>query len=181
MKVFLSTLFVLAVCTVSVLAQGATFRPGDTFQLQLSGMPLEYSQEFALQLTIGDDGTISLPHIGVVRAAGQSSQQLARAIEQKLVSEKIFTGPVAVINVQPQSRFVTIGGAVRAPQALPWSPDMTLSNALKRVGGIGDFGSDKKIRVTRDGKTQVFNLRLAGKDPNQNPKLLPGDEVEVPE
>ncbi len=35
--------------------------------------------------------------------------------------------------------------------------------------------------MIRDGKIQTFNLKKADKDPNQNPKLLPGDEVEVPE
>ncbi len=70
---------------------------------------------------------------------------------------------------------------MRQGTAIEWSPDLTLSSAINRAGGFSEYGNQKKIKVTRDGKSQVFNLKRVDKDPNQNPKLLPGDEVEVPE
>lgn len=172
----------LALCALapSSFAQ-APLRPSDTFEMQLSGMPAEYAQDFRGQYTVGDDGTVSVPLIGPVKAAGLTSSQLQRAIEKKLVAEKIFTNPTVSLVLPMQSRFVTVGGGVRAPQAVPWSADLTLSSAIKRAGGIGDFGNKSKIRVIRDGKTGIFNLNKSSQDPNQNPKLLPGDEVEVPE
>ncbi|MHA3772758.1 polysaccharide biosynthesis/export family protein [Verrucomicrobiota bacterium sgz303538] len=178
---FIALLF-LALCTVasSGFAQ-APLRPNDTFELQLSGMPAEYAQDFRGQYTVGDDGTVSIPLIGPVKAAGLSSSQLQRAIEKKLVSEKIFTSPTVLLVLPMQSRFVTVGGGVRQPQTVWWSADLTLSSAIKRAGGISDFGNKSKIRVIRDGKSGVFNLNKSDQDPNQNPKLLPGDEVEVPE
>lgn len=157
----------------------ALIRNGDVFELTLSGMPVEYAQEFRLALTVGEDGEVRLPLIGGLKASGISTTQLARNIERKLVSEKIFTNPTAVVNLTPQSRFVTVGGAVRAPQAVPWNVDMTLSNAITRAGDFSDFANKKKIKVTREGKVQYFNLKLSEKDPNQNPKLLPADEVTV--
>lgn len=159
----------------------AVLRQGDVFELTLSGMPAEYASEFRLSLTVGDEGEVRIPLIGGVKAAGISTTQLARAIERKLMSEKIFTNPTAVINLQPTSRFVTVGGAVRAPQAVPWNNDMTLSNAITRAGDFSDFANKKKIKVTREGKVQYFNLRNSEKDPSQNPKLLPADEVTVSE
>lgn len=159
----------------------ATLRPGDVFELRLSGMPLEFAQEFMLNYTVSDDGTVDIPYMGTMRAAGQTVTQFSRGLEKKLVDEKIFTNPTVVLNLQPSSRFITIGGGVRGPGAIPWSQDLTLSTALKRAGGTSDFGSTSKIRVTRDGKVMVYNLKRAQKDPSQNPKLLPGDEVDVPE
>lgn len=177
--------FALALLAAFALAPAAfgqaALRPNDTFEMALSGMPVDYSAEFRAQYTVGDDGNIHVPYIGTIRAAGLTSSQLARAIERKLVAEKIFTKPTVMLMLAAQSRFVTVGGGVRAPQAVPWSADLTLSSAIKRAGGIGDFGSDKKVKVVREGKVGVFNLRLSGKDPSQNPKLLPGDEVEVPD
>jgi protein involved in polysaccharide export with SLBB domain len=159
----------------------AVLRNGDIFELTLSGMPVEYAQEFHLSLTVGDDGEVRIPLIGGIKASGTSTTQVARAIERKLVAEKIFTNPTAVINLQPQSRFVTVGGAVRAPQAVPWNNDMTLSNAITRAGDFSDFANHKKIKVTREGKVSYYNLKNSEKDPTQNPKLLPADEVTVSE
>jgi polysaccharide export outer membrane protein len=159
----------------------AVLRQGDVFELTLSGMPAEYAAEFHLFLTVGDDGEVRIPYIGGIKATGASTTQLARALERKLVTEKIFTNPTAVINLQPQSRFVTVGGAVRAPQAVPWNNDMTLSNAITRAGDFSDFANKKKIKLTREGKVTYYNLKLSEKDPKQNPKLLPADEVTVSE
>jgi protein involved in polysaccharide export with SLBB domain len=108
-----------------------------------------------------------------------STTQFARSVERKLIDAKIFTTPTVVVNLQPQSRFVTVGGGVRAPQTIAWTPDLNLSSAIKRAGGQSDFGNIKRIKITRDGKNTLYNLKKRDKDPSQNPKLLPGDEVEV--
>jgi polysaccharide export outer membrane protein len=149
--------------------------------MQLNGMPAEFQQDFRGQYTVGDNGTVSLPLLGAVRAAGLSTSQLATNIENKFKADKIFTNPTVQLLLPQTARTVTVGGAVRQPGAVPWSADLTLSSAIKRAGGIGDFGSYKKIKVTRDGQVAIFNLNNANKDPNQNPRLMPGDEVEIPE
>jgi len=159
----------------------AVIRPGDIFEMRLTGMPIEFAQDFSGQYTVGDDGNVSIPLIGAVKASGLSATQVGQAIDSKLVAGKIFTHPTAVISLQPQSRTVTVGGAVRAPQAMAWAADLKLSSAIMRAGGVGDFGTKKKIKVARDGKIAYFNLTKADKDPNQDPSLMPGDVVEVPE
>lgn len=161
--------------------QSAVLRPGDSFEMRLGGIPIEYAQDFAISYTVYDDGMIGVPLIGSVKAAGLSVGQLAKSVEQKLISEKIFTSPTVSITQQAQSRTVTIGGAVRVPQGLMWTSDLTLSAGIKRAGGFGDFGSKKKVKLIRGGKATMYNLTKADKDPSQNPKLLPGDEVEVSE
>jgi len=177
MKLLLLLLSLFALLAPSTYAQ-AVMRNGDVFELRLSGMPAEAATEFMLQYTVADDGRVKIPYIGEMQAGGISTTELARSIERKLVAAKIFTNPTAVISLQAQSRFVTIGGEVRAPGVVPWTPDLTVSSALKRVGGLGEWGKDTKIKITREGKSWMVNLRKKDKDPNQNPKLLPGDEVE---
>ena len=88
----------------------------------------------------------------------------------------LHTGDVA----SPKSLFVTIHGAVRAPQQIPWTSDLTLLTALKRAGGIGGFASTR-VKVTRNGQNTWYNFKKLRKDPDWDPKLLPGDDVEVPE
>ena len=176
----------LALLSLALLLPGhshaqAVIRNGDIFELTLSGMPVEFAAEYHLSLTAAEDGEIHLPYVGALKATGLSTMQLARAIERKLVADKIFTNPTAVVTLQPQSRFVTVGGAVRAPQAVPWNVDMTLSNAITRAGDFSDFANRKKIKLTREGKVSYYNLKISERDPTQNPKLLPADEVTVSE
>lgn len=164
-------------------AQGAPLRPGDTFEINVSGPSPEYTQEFRSipSYTVSENGSINVPLLGLMQVGGMTGGQLARAIEQRLVQGGFLTMASVNVNTVGQSRLVTIGGSVRMPNAIPWTADMTLSSAIKRVGGPTEFGNLKKVRVTRGGKTVVFNQKIYEKDPSQNPKLLPGDEVEVTE
>lgn len=145
-------------------------------------MPQEYAAEFSLQYTVGSDGTINVPLVGEVKAAGLTATQLERVIQSKLVAEKIFTHPTVVINIASVARYVSVSGGVRVPQRIQWSQDLTLSSSIGNAGGIGDFGNAKKVRVVREGKVLgIFNLQQFERDPSLDPRLLPGDQVIVPE
>ena len=165
------------------LAQGAPLRPGDTFEINVSGPNPEYTQEFRSipSYTVSENGSINVPLLGIMQVAGMTQGQLARMLEQRFVKENVFATVSVNVNMIGQSRLVTVGGSVRAPNAIQWSTDMTLSAAIKRVGGPTEFANLKRVRVTRNGKSFVFNQRMIDRDPNQNPRLQPGDEVEVPE
>ncbi|EDY16398.1 polysaccharide export protein [Chthoniobacter flavus Ellin428] len=160
----------------------ATLRPGDVFEMRLSGMPAEYAGDFNLQYSVGSEGTVSVPLIGEMRAAGLTASQLERQVESKLVNDKIFTHPTVLINIAQATRYVSISGGVRQPQRLSWSNDLTLSSAIGNCAGLSDFGSPKGIRIIREGKIfGMFNLTELQKDPSKDPKLLPGDQVVVRE
>ncbi len=159
----------------------ATLRPGDTFDMRLTGMPPEVIQDIAnIQYTIGPDGTVNIPLIGKTKASGLTSTQLEDAIQAKFIADKIFTKPTVIINVAQGARFISISGGVRQPGRMPWSSDMTLGSAIGNAGDISDFGSPKGIRVIREGKDfGTYNLKEIRNDPAKDPKLLPGDQVIV--
>ena len=172
-----------AVPAASTFAGGvALLRVGDIFDMNLSGMPAEFAGDFKLQYTVGSEGTVNVPLIGELRAAGLTTTQFERNVEAKLVSEKIFTRPTVLIAVAQAQRYVSISGGVRQPQRLSWSSDLTLSSAIGNCAGLSDFGSPKGIRIIREGKIfGVFNLTELQKDPSKDPKLYPGDQVLVRE
>jgi polysaccharide export outer membrane protein len=178
-----SILLLLALLTPRLFGQTiATLRTGDIFDMRLGGMPAEYAQEFALQFTVGQDGTVNVPLIGELKAAGMTSTQLERAIQNRLMEEKIFTRPTVIVSIAQVARFVSISGGVRAPQRLQWNPDLSLSSAIGNSGGLSDFGSGKGIRIVREGKVAgEYNLKDIQRDPAKDPKLLPGDQVMVRE
>jgi len=160
----------------------ALLRAGDVFDLRLGGVPQEYAADFAQQYTIDQDGTVNLPLIGEMNAAGLRPAQLGRSVEARLAAERIFTRPTVLINVAAAGRYVSIHGGVRTPQRLPWSADVTLSSAIGDCGGLTDFAGGSKIRLVRDRRIiGVYRLKDFRDDPAKDPKLLPGDQVIVPE
>lgn len=159
----------------------ATLRSGDSFEMRLGGVPAELAQEFNIQYTVSQEGTVNVPLIGATRVAGMTPPQVERAVQSRLVAEKLFTHPSVNINLIPNSRFVSIGGGVRAPQRLPWTADLTLSSAIQIAGGLSDWGTMKGVRLIRDKHVTVYDARKFDKDPSLDPKLLPGDQVVVPQ
>jgi len=182
MRFLPSLLVALFVLTVSVSAQSVPLiRTGDSFEMRLSGMPAEFAAEFAIPYTVGAEGTVNIPLIGETKVVGMTANQVERAVQNKLMADKIFTKPTVIINLNQTARFVSIGGGVRSPQRIQWSQDLTLSVAIENVGGLDDYGKEKGVRLIRDGKiVEQYDLRILRKDPSRDPRLLPGDQVYVP-
>jgi polysaccharide biosynthesis/export protein len=150
---------------------------GDVFQMSLSGAPREFTQEYDLNHTV-DDGAVNIPNVGRVRIAGLTSSQAAAAIEKRLRDEKVFTNPTVVINVMQNQRWVIIGGSVRNPGKQQWVAGMTLTMALASASGPAEYAEDK-VRLKRAGQVQEFSRKAIRKDPSLDPKVLPGDYVEL--
>ena len=152
------------------------FRNGDVLEMRLSGPPEELIREFNLVLTV-DEGSINLPLIGHVTAAGMSGTQLASIIERRLKQERIFTVATVNINSNPQ-RTIIVGGSVRSPGKQTWIPGLTLTGAISAAGGPNDFPEDG-IKIIRDGKAMKFSRKAIKKNPALDPKVEPGDMIEL--
>ena len=175
-------LLVLVLLAPKIRAEGGVvFRHGDVFEMRLSGMPMEDAQQFAQQYTVSSDGTINVPLIGEVKVIGLTAAQLERAGQNRLMTGKIFTQPTVIINPVQGTRVVTVTGDVKTPGRVLWNADLTLSTAVGQSGGTS-WGDGKKMRVIRDAKViGIFNLKDITRDPSKDLKLLPGDQVVVPE
>jgi polysaccharide export outer membrane protein len=161
----------------------ALIRPGDTFDMRLTGAPPDVIAELGnLQFTVGQDGSVNIPLIGKLKVSGLTSSQVEDAVQNKYIADKIFTKPTVIINLMQGARFVSVSGGVRAPQRMPWTSDLTLSSAIGGAQGVSDFANPKQIRLIREGKIEgIYNLKVLQQDPSKDPKLLPGDQVLVPE
>lgn len=81
-----------------------------------------------------------------------------------LSGDKIFV-PAA------ENEVVYISGEVRSPGAIPVVKDMSVRIALARAGGVGENGSEKRLKIIRNGeKLPKVDLET---------KLQPGDIVTV--
>ena len=158
--------------------------PGDSVSISVWRNP-EVSGGFPVR----PDGKITTPLVEDLPAAGKTSTQLARDIEQAL-SKFIQQPEVTVIvtnfvgNYSDQIR--VIGQAAR-PQALPYRRDMSLMDVLITVGGITEFAAGNKASIIRtvDGKQEKLNVRLNDLiregDISANIPMRPGDVLVIPE
>ena len=161
----------------------SVLRSGDTFEMRLTGMdPSVISDIASLAYTVGPDGTVNIPLIGKMKASGLNPTQLEDAIQARFIADKIFTKPTVIINLHQGERSVSMNGGVRQPGRQLWTADLTLGSAIGNAGGISDFGKEKGIRVIRDGRVLgTYNYKDIKKDPANDVKLMPGDQVTVPE
>lgn len=131
------------------------------------------------------DGKITLPLLNDVQAVGLTPMELAAAIRDEL--KKYITNPQVTVSVtEINSRRIYVSGEVSKAGAYQLLPHMTVLQALSGSGGFTAFARIKNIYVLRSesGKPVKipFNYKqaIAGKNPEQNIELQPGDVVVVP-
>jgi polysaccharide export outer membrane protein len=155
-------------------ATTAQLRPGDSLTISLQGVPDPSTN--AVQ--IDDQGLITLPFIGSHPAAGISTADLSTRIRASYVAKKIYTTVDVAVTVT--ERFVYVGGEVAKPGRIVWTPDLTLTKAVQAAGGFSLYAKEAKVTLVRDQQAYELNARLAQQNPAQDPRLVPGDSLQVP-
>lgn len=155
-------------------AATAQLRPGDTLTIALLGIPDPSSSN----VQIDEQGVISLPFIGNITAGGLTSSELSRQIRETYVSRQFYT--TLDVSVTVTERFIYIGGEVQRPGRVAWSPDLTLSKAIQAAGGFTLYAKERAVSLSRDRESHLFDVRLAQRNPDEDPLLFPGDSIQVP-
>ncbi|MEO5720562.1 MAG: polysaccharide biosynthesis/export family protein [Chthoniobacterales bacterium] len=141
------------------------------------------------RLRVNDNGQVEVPYIGLVQAAGRTSKELAFNIKAALEKEYYYhaTVIIAVDHVSEKSRGrIYVTGSVRGPgpQEIPPDESYTVSKAVIRAGGFGDFADKRKVRVTRkNGQDFIVDLKNVierGKS-DEDAVLQPDDQIYVPQ
>jgi len=131
--------------------------------------------------TVGPDGTLALPLLGEVKAAGLTVSQLSREVNRRL---SVFHTAEATVSVaQYNSRKVFVVGEVVKPGKYSFSIIPSIWHVLSEAGGPTDAALLSGVQVIRaaTGETITVDVRklLEGRAPDQV-KLQPGDTVRVP-
>ena len=183
-RLLLITLSALVSCQF-VAAQEAKLRKTDAIQIKISGVPQEDEAMISDVYTIDDRGAIELPYINAaIKAEGLTPSVLARRIKDIYKNTKIFKYPSVSVTGNAgkdtlNTRRVAVSGEVRTERVVPFVEGMKLLEAITGAGGFTDFADKRKVRVMRGNKTYTCDLRNPSQYPEQNLKLLPGDQVIV--
>jgi polysaccharide biosynthesis/export protein len=141
------------------------------------------------RLRVNDNGELEVPYIGLVPASGRTCKELAYSIKAAFEKEYYYHATVilAVDRVSEKSRGrIYVYGSVRGqgPQEIPADESYTVSKAIIRAGGFGDFANKRKVKVTRkNGQDFVIDLKRVieeGKS-EDDVVLQPDDQIYVPQ
>ena len=141
------------------------------------------------RLRVNDNGELEVPYIGLVPAQGKTCRELAYTIKSALEKEYYYHATVilAVDRVSDKSRGkVYVYGAVKGqgPQEIPPNEIYTVSKAVIRAGGFGDFADKRKVKITRkDGQDMVVDLKrvIEQGHTEDDVVLRPDDQIYVPQ
>src|ERR1035438_2917091 len=147
---------------------------GDTVTISFAGIEDLTPQEKPIK----DDGSITLPDIGRVQAAGKTAGELEDAIHDLYVP-KIYKHLNVTVKTSNQLTFF-VRGEVKSPNAIQYYGPTTVTKAITAAGDFSDFANRKKVILTR-ANGQRFRLNcvkiLDGEPPD--PPVYPGDQIEV--
>ncbi len=154
--------------------------PLDTLNVLVFQVP-ELSGDFQ----VGSDGSLGLPLVGSIRAAGRTVQDVQKEITAKLSASYLQQPQVTVKVTGFNSQKVTVDGAVAKPGVFPVSQGGgTLLDFIAQAGGMPRQADDSNVVVFRDidGKKMAarFNVADIRKGKASDPIIYGGDRIVVP-
>ena len=140
-------------------------------------------------LRVNDNGELEVPYIGLVPAQGRTCKELAYTIKNALEKEYYYHATVilAVDRMSEKSRGrVYVYGAVKGqgPQEIPPDETYTVSKAIIRAGGFGDFADKRKVKLTRkNGQDVTVDLKriIEQGHTDEDVVVQPDDQIYVPQ
>jgi polysaccharide export outer membrane protein len=128
---------------------------------------------------IDNEGNISVPYAGVIRAAGRTSVQVQGAIVEK-IKNRAIEPQVVVTATQQRTSLVSVFGDVRTPVRYPMPATGALdrlTDAITRAGGISANGWETWVMLERGGKRATVPFANLVYMPSNNIFVQPGDRI----
>ncbi|MGB7749001.1 MAG: polysaccharide biosynthesis/export family protein [Verrucomicrobiia bacterium] len=157
-----------------IAAEVARFHVGDTVIVNLSGLPQDIPMH---QEPIKEDGTITMPDIGHVQAAGKTAGELQNEI-YNLYVPKLYRH--LTVTVSPGERVYFVTGEVKAPGRQLYAGQMTVTKAITTAGDFTDFANHKVWLIRANGQRIKVNCKAALRDPSKDLQVYPNDQIQVP-
>jgi polysaccharide biosynthesis/export protein len=149
------------------------------------------AKEFNTEATIRPDGTITMPLIGDLKAAGETPTSLKAQIRAQLkdyIKATPGTDPVTIAVKAWKSYKFTIQGEVGRPGVYTSEGFVTVADALAMAGGLTRFAKQGEVKIFRPDpstkKTRTiwvdYGKIAAGTRLDMNIWILAGDTISVP-
>ena len=137
--------------------------------------------ELSKSVQVADAGTVNLPLVGEIPAAGKTAQDVERDLTAKLGAKYLQSPQVTVFVKEYNSQRVTIEGAVKKPGVYPIRGRSTLLQFVAVAEGLTDI-SDSTVIIFRQadgGKKSAarFDISEIRSGATDDPLILQGDVI----
>ncbi len=132
---------------------------------------------------VSELGTINLPLIGEVKAAGRTATELERDVAAKLGKKYLQNPQVTIVVREYNSQRVTLEGAVKKPGVYPLRGRTTLLQMVATAEGFTDIGDSTVVIFRQDGEKKLaakFDLGDIRSGAASDPVLQAGDTIVAP-
>ena len=152
--------------------------PQDLLEVAVYKVP-----DLSRSVQVADAGTVNLPLVGEIPAAGKTARELEQDLTKKLGAKYLQSPQVSVYIKEYNSRRVTIDGAVGKPGIYPITGKTSLLQIIATAGGpteSSDTGDIVVFRQTSGKKSAArFSLDEIRAGNAKDPALQEGDVVVV--
>lgn len=145
-------------------------QPGDKAKIIVYG-----EERLSGDYEVDTNGTIQVPLIGSVTAAGLTKKELQQVIADRLRKGQILRHPVVTVDVSSFRPFYVLG-EVEKPGEYAYRNGLSVMSAVAVAGGFTYRASKYKVKIQRAGEQGFTEHDLASNVP-----VYPGDLISVPE
>lgn len=139
--------------------------------------PVANAQTFSLQ--VKDDGSIQLPYVGVVQAAGTYPDVLARQIRDRLRAFSESPDVIIAITETVENSAYVSGVVTRSGRYRLTPARERLLDILSLAGGPSIPVEDAELRVVRGQKVAAVPLKDLRPEDLANVIVMPEDRIEI--
>lgn len=153
--------------------------PFDRVSVDVYGVP-----DLSRTVQVDASGTISLPLVGIVEAAGKTPTQLSDMIADRL-RNRYVRDPQVTVNADTVNQMITVDGQVEEPGLYPVAGRMTLMRAVAQAKGMTEFASSNYVvvfrRVNNQQMAALYDVRGIRQGLYADPEVFANDVVYVGE
>ena len=157
-------------------------RTSDSFDITFT-----FSPEFNQTVVVEPDGFVTFRGAGSAHVAGQTLPELTETIKKAYAG--ILHDPLVTVSLKDfEKPYFIAAGQVAKPGKYDLRGDLSLTEAVNMAGGFTESSKHSQVLLFRhvgDNKVeaQVFDIKkmLASRNLQEDPHLMPGDMLFVPQ
>ncbi len=174
---FLLLIIFHTVGSVSIHAGDYRLQQDDQLGISVWGHP-----DLASEVSVGPDGTVSLPLVASIKVEGLTTTELSELLTEKY-AEYLKSPQVNVLLLSYRKTRVMVLGEVKNPGTYQLEENRRLLEVISLAGGPTEIAALEKIRLTRGEEVKTLNLQglLEGTTIEGNYLVEDGDVIYLSE
>jgi polysaccharide biosynthesis/export protein len=130
---------------------------------------------------VDNDGNISIPYAGLVKAAGRYNNEIQQDIVNR-IKNRAIEPQVVVTLTQQRTSLISVNGEVNTPVRYPaaaYGAQDRITDAIVRAGGIKGQGYETWVMLYRGNRRAAVPFANLTYEPSNNIYVQPGDRIYV--